>query len=112
MRPAQPAASAATASPSGHRLRWLPTGAVIIGMEILLPSTVVERSTDSNFTPLVGFNSTSVKAFRFLLRDISSPEPPRKDLRPIFGTRLIHTPPKPSTPVPFAATLPPRTPPL
>src|SRR5260370_26945114 len=90
MSPAQPAASAATASPSGHRLRWLPTGAVIIGMEILLPSTVVERSTDSNFTPLVGFNSTSVKGFRFLLRDISSPEPLRKYLSTISGTRLMH----------------------
>ena len=50
-------------------------------MEILLPSTVVDMSTDANFTPLVGFNSTSVKAFRLLLRDISSPEPLRKYLR-------------------------------
>ena len=46
-----PTARAATASPRGHNVRRLPTGAAMTGMLILWPRTVAVRSISACFTP-------------------------------------------------------------
>src|SRR5436190_795916 len=76
--PAAAAARAVAASPSGCAIRWNASGAIRIGSDTSVPSTVVAVEIDETSTSTRGRSLRRLNAARFSSSVTSSPEPPAK----------------------------------